>query len=206
MKTFVTYRWIAHAASHLIGSTKRWTISAGKATGWAHFHFVRGRIHWHRHAATVVIFFQFQRLGGVKWRWRVNGEWFFMATAVKKSVWSLLFLLLSGLTLTHTGHNSNALNNFFLSVDVWMFWKRSKYFSIAIYKLIFHDHTNFYVIEKAIYRIFNGNFGVFFYDKKVWLTVLLLTVCSDEFYIESDNNKSFTEYQYVIDALCLILV
>lgn len=52
----LTYRRIPHATPHLVGSSIWRTVSAWKATRWAHFHFVGRRIHGHCHASAVEVF------------------------------------------------------------------------------------------------------------------------------------------------------
>lgn len=72
MMILCTYRRISHTPTHLIRSPIRRTVSPRKATARAHLHFVRRRIHGHRHAAGKVLL-ELQRLDGVEGRRRVNG-------------------------------------------------------------------------------------------------------------------------------------
>lgn len=99
-----TYRWIAHASSHLIGCSVWRTVSTGEAATWTHFHFIGWWIHRHGHASTVEILFEFQRLsarnGGVEWRWRINFEIFFFYTVMKWTILLPLRVYFSSLSTT----------------------------------------------------------------------------------------------------------
>lgn len=69
-----TYRWIWHAATHLLRTSIGGTVASWKTTGRWHFHFIRRRIHRHCHAAADEILLQLERPGGVESGWRVNFE------------------------------------------------------------------------------------------------------------------------------------
>lgn len=69
-----TYRWICHAAAHLLRTPIGGTVASRKTTGRWHFHFIRRRVHRHCHAAADEVLLQLERPGGVESGWRVNFE------------------------------------------------------------------------------------------------------------------------------------
>lgn len=73
-KSLITYRGICHTPSHLIRTPIGGTVASWEASWCSHLHLIGRRIHGHCHTAAREVFLEFQRLGGVKWRRRVNFE------------------------------------------------------------------------------------------------------------------------------------